>query len=58
MALEKCSDCGTEVSPKAMSCPKCGRVFQKTLGHRVLVLFLVLAGLFLLITLLKSLPAK
>lgn len=27
MALEKCSECGNEVSSTARSCPKCGRDF-------------------------------
>jgi hypothetical protein len=25
MAMKKCKDCGTEVSKKADTCPKCGR---------------------------------
>jgi uncharacterized protein (UPF0212 family) len=25
MAMKKCKDCGTEVSAKAETCPKCGR---------------------------------
>ena len=29
MALIKCSDCGTAVSTKAASCPKCGRVLRR-----------------------------
>lgn len=27
MALEKCSECGTQVSSTARTCPKCGRNF-------------------------------
>lgn len=30
MALVPCPDCGTEVSPKAEKCPKCGRVIKKS----------------------------
>lgn len=29
MSLLKCPDCGTEVSDKAFTCPKCGRVLKK-----------------------------
>lgn len=29
MPLLKCPDCGTEVSDKAFTCPKCGRTLRK-----------------------------
>ncbi|MCI7421584.1 MAG: zinc ribbon domain-containing protein [Alphaproteobacteria bacterium] len=29
MSLKKCPDCGTEVSTKALTCPKCGRRLRK-----------------------------
>jgi len=32
MALEKCKECGNEVSTKAASCPKCGAVIKKKTG--------------------------
>lgn len=32
MALEKCKECGNEVSTKAASCPKCGAVLKKKTG--------------------------
>ena len=28
MALKPCPDCGTEVSPGAEKCPKCGKRFK------------------------------
>ena len=30
MALIKCKECGCEISESALSCPKCGFVFEKT----------------------------
>ena len=30
MALIKCSECGTDISDKAVSCPKCGCPLHKT----------------------------
>ena len=32
MAMKKCKECGNEVSTKAESCPKCGRVLKKKMG--------------------------
>ena len=32
MALTKCRECGSEVSTKAESCPKCGVVLKKRMG--------------------------
>jgi hypothetical protein len=33
MPLEQCSDCGTEISATAKSCPKCGRDFYSLRPH-------------------------
>lgn len=49
MALEKCSECGTEVSSTARTCPKCGRNFyggafndrSRTIGIVILVLLVL-----------------
>jgi hypothetical protein len=32
LALKKCKECGTEISTKAQSCPKCGAVIKKKTG--------------------------
>jgi zinc-ribbon domain len=51
MPLERCSDCGTEVSATAKSCPKCGRDFYGLKPHEAvarrlaLIVFAVLAVL-------------
>lgn len=35
MALIKCSECGTDISDKAVSCPKCGYPLHKTEENQV-----------------------
>ena len=36
MALVNCNDCGTEISTKAVSCPKCGsRCCQTNLASKL-----------------------
>ena len=45
MALKKCKECGSQISTKALSCPKCGAVLKKKsgcLGRLVAGLFLIL----------------
>lgn len=52
MALANCRDCGLEVSDAAVSCPRCGRVFQRqrqglflsTLNVGCLILFLLIGA--------------
>jgi len=60
MGLRNCPDCGTQVSTKAYTCPKCARVFKEPEGEGcfmqtlnlgclivlVLVAFVVLAIIF------------
>lgn len=46
MALKKCKECGTEVSSKAESCPKCGAVLKRKTGCVTWVVFLGLVFLF------------
>lgn len=48
MSLQKCKECGNDVSTKAASCPKCGAVIKKKTGclgyiGAVLLIFFVLA---------------
>lgn len=46
MALIKCKECGSEVSSKAETCPKCGaRVAPKTMGCGTVVGIVFLGGL-------------
>lgn len=46
MALIKCKECGTEVSSKAETCPKCGaRVATKPMGCGTLVGVIFLGGI-------------
>lgn len=43
MALNKCRDCGNEISSKAKSCPKCGAP-NKPKKSRKLLVFLIISG--------------
>lgn len=46
MALIKCKECGTDVSSKAESCPKCGaRVAAKPMGCGTLIGVIILGGI-------------
>lgn len=46
MALIKCKECGTEVSSKAETCPKCGaRVVAKPMGCGTLIGVIFLGGI-------------
>lgn len=54
MAMEKCKECGNDISTKAESCPKCGTVLKrktgclKYIGAGVFILFvLAMIGSFL-----------
>lgn len=55
MPLEKCSDCGTEVSSTARVCPKCGRNFNPTAASTnpaaqialvIAIVLLIMLGIF------------
>jgi hypothetical protein len=46
MALTKCKECGTEISSKAESCPKCGAKNVKHYGCGTLILILIILGIF------------
>lgn len=37
MGLDKCRDCGTEVSTQARACPKCGRLRQTSINWAPIV---------------------
>lgn len=59
MSLKKCKECGSEVSTKAMSCPKCGAVQKKKSGclqffRAALLVFFVIV----IITAILSKPSK
>lgn len=41
MALTKCKECGSEVSNKAETCPKCGAKVKKSYGCGTLILVLI-----------------
>jgi hypothetical protein len=51
MALEKCSDCGTEVSSTARSCPKCGRNLyaESAIGKTTIIILVVVLVIIILI---------
>lgn len=44
--MDKCTDCGTEVSRSAKSCPKCGKVLKKKkgCGRSILITLGILVG--------------
>lgn len=45
MALQKCSDCGHEVSTSANKCPKCGKVLGTNISSSTaLVCILIFCG--------------
>jgi hypothetical protein len=45
--MDKCTDCGTEVSRSAKSCPKCGKVLKrkKGCGRSILITLGILVGI-------------
>lgn len=50
MALIKCKECGTDVSSKAETCPKCGvRIAAKPMGCGTLIGVIFLAGIIIAI---------
>lgn len=46
MAMTKCKECGTEISTKADSCPKCGAKRKKNSGCAIVLLALLLLFIF------------
>lgn len=40
MGLQKCKECGNDVSTQAKSCPKCGAVIKKNSGRLFALVFL------------------
>jgi hypothetical protein len=58
MALVKCSECGSDVSDLAQSCPKCGAPVAieapKDRGHGCVVAILVIVGIFILLWFVSS----
>lgn len=49
MALEKCKECGNEISTKAKACPKCGVEIKRTSGLTKLIagiiVFMIIFGI-------------
>lgn len=52
MALEKCKECGNEVSTTAVSCPKCGAKIQRTSMVTKLIAWLI--GIIVLISIIAN----
>lgn len=59
MALIKCKECGTEISNKAVTCPKCGapvKVARKPMGCGTVMVALFFAGV--IATAIKTMPGS